>query len=332
LRVAIFVCALLIAWCAEVTSQQAQLQIIHNAADPAAFVVDVYVNDVLVIDDLTFRTASAFVDVPANVDNAISLAFRESTSVYDAFATYLVRLPVGKHFAVAGGVYQPTEFEPCPDPNAKPIAFTVMSFENRRTTSAASSTVDLCMIHGVTDAPALDVSVGAQSMASALSYGHASAYITTAAEETAVQVSAANGQSMGRFTADLRSYAGSALGVVASGFLNPAANKQGPAFGLWLSLPAGGSLVPLTPVTSRVEVTNALSTLLLAPNPCTSYVCVHGAEERERISIRDMLGKLMLDVSASSANDVCTVNTAALAPGTYIVIVGATTQLLHVVR
>lgn len=325
-------CALLVAWSAAIPAQQAQLQIIHNAADPAAFVFDVYINDELAVDDLTFRTASVFLDVPANVDNAISLAFRESTSVYDAFATYLVRLPVGKHYAVASGVYQPTEFASSPDANAKPIAFTVMTFEDRRTTSASSNSVDLCMIHGVTDAPALDVSVGAQTLASALSFGRATAYITAAADATTVQVAASSGQLIGRFTADLRSYSSGALGVFASGFLDPTRNQQGPAFGLWLLLPTGGPLIPLTPVTSRVDGTKPPSSLLLAPNPCSSYVCVRGTEAQESITIRNLIGTLILEVQAPTISGVCTINTSALAPGTYIVRVGAATQLLHVLR
>ncbi|MBN2842029.1 MAG: hypothetical protein JXM68_03010, partial [Sedimentisphaerales bacterium] len=42
---------------------------------------------------------------------------------------------------------------------------------------------------------------------------------------------------------------GAALTVVASGFLNPANNSNGSAFGLWVALPAGGNLVqlPLAP-------------------------------------------------------------------------------------
>src|SRR5690606_29334051 len=38
---------------------------------------------------------------------------------------------------------------------------------------------------------------------------------------------------------------GSAITVVASGFLNPAANQNGEAFGLWVALADGGDLIPL---------------------------------------------------------------------------------------
>jgi hypothetical protein len=46
--------------------QTTRLQVIHNAADPLAAVVDVYVNGGLAIDNFEFRAATPFIDVPAN--------------------------------------------------------------------------------------------------------------------------------------------------------------------------------------------------------------------------------------------------------------------------
>ena len=45
----------------------ARLQVIHNAADPIANEVDVYINGTLTLDNFAFRTATPFIDVPAGV-------------------------------------------------------------------------------------------------------------------------------------------------------------------------------------------------------------------------------------------------------------------------
>ncbi|WP_187658799.1 hypothetical protein, partial [Flavobacterium macrobrachii] len=53
-------------------------------------------------------------------------------------------------------------------------------------------------------------------------------------------------------------YAGSAITVLASGFLNPAVNSDGPAFGLWVAFSNGGPLFELplveVPQTARLQV------------------------------------------------------------------------------
>ncbi|MDA3943423.1 MAG: hypothetical protein PF694_07775, partial [Bacteroidetes bacterium] len=40
---------------------QARVQVIHNSADAAAEVVDVWLNDELLLDNFAFRTASPFI-------------------------------------------------------------------------------------------------------------------------------------------------------------------------------------------------------------------------------------------------------------------------------
>ena len=51
----------------------ARLQIVHNAADPAAASVDVYVNGDTLLTGFGFREATPFVSVPADVDLTVEI-------------------------------------------------------------------------------------------------------------------------------------------------------------------------------------------------------------------------------------------------------------------
>ncbi len=68
--------------------QLSRLQVIHNAADVAAENVDIYLNGTLLLNDFAFRTATPFIDAPANVDLNIGIAPANSTSVDDTLANF----------------------------------------------------------------------------------------------------------------------------------------------------------------------------------------------------------------------------------------------------
>jgi hypothetical protein len=73
-------------------AQTARIQIIHNAADPAAQEVDVYVNGTLALDNFAFRAATPFIDLPAGVTLNIGIAPGNSGSVNDTLKNFQVIL------------------------------------------------------------------------------------------------------------------------------------------------------------------------------------------------------------------------------------------------
>lgn len=72
--------------------QTAKVQVIHNAADPSAETVDIYVDPLKALDGFTFRTASPFVDLPAGIPITIAVAPASSMSATDALATFTLTL------------------------------------------------------------------------------------------------------------------------------------------------------------------------------------------------------------------------------------------------
>jgi len=62
------------------TRESARVQVIHNSADAAASVVDVWLDNTLLLDNFAFRTASPFVDAPAGVEFTIAIQGPDSQS------------------------------------------------------------------------------------------------------------------------------------------------------------------------------------------------------------------------------------------------------------
>ena len=189
-------------------SRTARLQVIHNAADPAAAVVDVYVNGELFKDDFAFRTATPFVRVPAGVTLNVAVAPGNSGSVADAIATFPVMLERGKRYvAIANGILGQGF---AANPDGRSISFTLFARDGVRARSGESDEIKLLAFHGATDAPTVDVLVrgkhGSQVLFDNLAYGDFSQYVTVEDEKYILDVTpgADNSTVVASFDADLR--------------------------------------------------------------------------------------------------------------------------------
>ena len=82
------------------------------------------------------------------------------------------------------------------------------------------------------------------------------------------------------------SLTGKAITVLASGFLNPAVNSTGPAFGLWAALASGGNLVQLPSLaTTAIGEKSKLNDLLnIFPNPFTDNLTVKNNSNSQLIN------------------------------------------------
>lgn len=313
--------------------QFAQVQIIHNAADPLVAVVDLYVNGELAADDFAFRSATGFVSLPANTDVSVAVAPGSSTSAADALATIPFNLPVGRYVAIANGVVAPAAFAPNPDPRAKPIGFAVYSLSNIRPGSLNPGEVDLIVFHGSTDAPAVDVYANGQlKLISDLVYGNGTEYLSVPALNYTINVAPTGGAPIANFRADLSGLAGSSLIVVASGFLAPAGNNNGPAFGLFAALADGGALVELPPTTSSVDEENGSGSITVTPNPASAggAITVGGAFSPEAsITVSSMVGTTLLSSALGNfpvSNLGYTIDAANLPSGVYMITVADGTR------
>jgi len=217
-----------------------RLQIVHNAADPVLAQVDIHPgtfpnpNPI----QLDFRQAIPAIFVAGTGTVPVIFSARGNTTT--PLATVNVTLPpAGSNAAVfAQGVTNPSNF--APNPNNISTAFGLKDFTGVKGVEAAGNFAAMAF-HGVTDAPTVDVEIVGVGTVSNLSYGSSSAAPVTFASGVARRVNINAGSStVASFNlsqTQARDQVGSI--IFASGFLNPANNQNGPAFGLYIVYPTG---------------------------------------------------------------------------------------------
>jgi Secretion system C-terminal sorting domain/Domain of unknown function (DUF4397) len=250
------------------THSQARVQVIHNCADLAAATVDVYLNNVLLLDNFAFRTATPFIDAPSGVPISIQVKGPASNQAAPALYTLTTTLvPGSKYVLVADGIVSPTGYTP--SNTTRPFQISVYNQGREAATSATKT--DVLVHHGSTDAPTVDVnetSVPVVGLVNDISYPAFAGYLELATANYTLNVTPAAGSPIvASYSAPLQTLglAGKAITVLASGFLNPAVNSNGPAFGLWVALNTGGPLVQLpAATTARVQVIHNCADLAAA--------------------------------------------------------------------
>jgi hypothetical protein len=237
-----------------VTAQTARLQVIHNAADPAADSVDIYLGATKLLDNFKFRSATPFIDAPAGSPIVIGVAPATSSSVADTLVGFRLTLTPGETYvAIANGVLNPAGFAANPD--GRSTGFTLF-IKTMAQESGSGGNVEFAAVHGATDAPSVDVVArGIATLVDNAAYGDITPYIAVPPAKYLLDVKDSSGTTrVATFSADLSGLANGAAIVFASGFLNPTANQNGKAFGLFAALPSG-QVVELPPVTTaRLQV------------------------------------------------------------------------------
>jgi hypothetical protein len=240
----------------------ARLQIIHNSPDAATQSVDIFVNGELFESGFEFRTATPFMDVPAGVDLDIIVA-AEGAGIENGVGPVTINLVEGEtYIAIANGIVSTSGYDPAP-------GFSLDVFPTAREAATDVGNTDVLAFHGSTDAPIVSVwetGVGAGEIISDFAYGDFAGYLELGTMDYVLEVRDASGEvTVAAYAAPLATLGleGAALTVVASGFLSPEDNSDGPAFGLFVALATGGALIELPlfvetfAVTFNVDMTYA---------------------------------------------------------------------------
>lgn len=280
----------------------ARVQVIHNAADMAAAVVDVYVNGDILLDDFEFRTASPFIDAPAGLPLTIDIAPGNSTSADDSIYTLDTMFEDGETYVVvANGIVSASGYTP-----AEP--FNLYVYAMGRESASMIGNTDVLVFHGATDAPTVDVTAqGAGILVDDIIYSQFNEmYLELPTNDYTISITTSDGSTtVATYSAPLQTLGlqNQALTVLASGFLNPSANSNGPAFGLWVALPTGGDLVELP--LGELNTENYISTALaIYPNPAKDVLNITLPDGYGAITttVYDMAGRNVLTASGKAIN------------------------------
>ena len=279
-----------------------RVQWINNSADNALSVIDIYLDGSLLINDLAFRTATAFMDIDPDNDNIVAIAPGNSTNVFDAFEEFDLGEGAGRsNVAVINGIVTSVGYEPF-----VPLSVDVRS--SAREMGPDNETVSLLFHHGSTDADdpidINDQSGGQGTLADELAYGGFSLYADVPANDFILEVVDGGGEPIEEYDALAATdhWEGLGVTVLASGFEDPSANSGGPRFGLWAAFPEGGSLVEL-PVHVNVGVAEEAASIEVKawPNPASDEVFVSlGNEVNDQLAaaITDLTGRKVMDIPA----------------------------------
>lgn len=309
----------------EIPLQTGDVQVIHNSADLAAGIVDVYIEGpvgepLAKVEDFEFRTATPFVTLPAGVDLTILVAPENSTSSGDAIYDVTVSLDNEENYtAIANGIVSPSGYTPGAGTDAD---FDIFLRPGARKAAANSGDADVLVFHGATDAPEVNIvetGVGAGILSEELEYGEFDGYLELALNDYTIEVQTTEGAVVASYDAPLNSLglADAALVVVASGFLDPSENNNGAEFGLWVASADGGALLELPTTDVSVRELEKFNNFKVYPNPATSQINFEfDAQDNVVLEIFSISGSMVMNKTL--VNDVNNVNIEALPAGSYI--------------
>lgn len=314
-------------------SQTARIQIIHNSPEPAYAQTDIYVNRVLKGDNLNYRRATGFMDIPAGENIVVGFAPATSASARDYRDSVLLPpLRPGRTYTyLLNGVKDSTKYAANPDTNIS-VRLTVSVLENALEVGPeeANGTV-VRSFHGSTDAPVVSFTrndLSAPAIATELAYRQATeTYLDVpAAIDTLWIVDPAdNNKRLKGWQVDLRGNK-RALVAIASGFLTPSANQNGPALRIMLVDATGTVTVPQLEVdpggTSAVQDMVDATAWSVAPVPASESVrvSVRAGADVARFDVLDATGMMVGSwIGVGAGRPMATIPAGSLASGTYLV-------------
>tara|TARA_B100000676_G_C18076393_1_gene847916 strand:- start:1123 stop:2790 length:1668 start_codon:yes stop_codon:yes gene_type:complete len=254
-------------------AQTAQVQVVHNSPSPT---VDIYVDGSLALEDVEFRASTGLLDLPINTEVGIAPAGG------DVIATFPFQLEEdGSYVVVASGIVGNEDH---------PFNLLASGLESE---AEDENSFALKVMHGVTDAPAVDIYADGNLLVENLGFGDFQGYLQIPTGDYTLDITAHGSlESVASFSAPLSAYGGLSGVVYASGFLAPL--DEQPSFALVLTTPSG--YVVELPATETALTSAKVQIIHNSPYP-TVDIYVDGEMALESVSYRASTGLIDLPIS-----------------------------------
>jgi len=214
-------------------SQTCRVQLVHAAADPALTQVDVYINGTKAADNLAFRKATGFTPVIANSPISIGFAPATSTGYKDTLLTITLDplRPSRLYTIVASGVADTSKFAKNPSGVYTGVRLSVLDGALEQSSPGKTS---VRAGHSVTDGPVVSIVSSKTTYVSKAKYTDLTpSYAEVEPGIDTLWITDSEGAKIKGYVCDLRG-SNRATVALATGFITPSANNNGPALKLIL--------------------------------------------------------------------------------------------------
>lgn len=237
-----------------VTPDYAYVQLIHNSADPALAMVDVYVNstEVPIFTNVAYRSATVFLGFEAGISHSIILTPAGQPVASGLEFDNLVFMADENYYAVVGGVIDPSQFAVNPSAVSTALIIDIISGA-LLVNPEGTQEVAFVTYHGSTDAPGVDIAIrDVGVIAVNAMYTDVVDYVSAPADAYIIDIAPTAGDVLFSYSADFSNLGGQTAMVIASGFLTPSANKDGEDFAL-IAVLVDGTVVNLPLTSTDIE-------------------------------------------------------------------------------
>jgi hypothetical protein len=263
--------------------QTSKVQFIHNCTDDSLGAIDVWVNGQLWASNLDLHQATSFQTAADTSVWSIRQAGDSSISYYSWNAQLAAN---SEHIFTLQGNLDSSSYSPF-------MPLTVRQFDGALEQSVSSSSIDVMFLHGTSDLDSIEIAETQLFQLTAfndLAYGSYSGYLQLFTADYGWGIFRESDSSLiAEFAlpvGDL-SWAGEAITLVTSGYVNQRQNNSGESFGMWATTNAGGNMVKLEPLRWNINSEVQLVHNSAMPNSAAIEITCDGIPWQQQLNVHE---------------------------------------------